>query len=88
MGDGETKNMERELDATALDLLNELSNDLDAMQLQPGEITSTHFAEYKGITRKQATHVLNKLVESGELTKRQIIHDGRPRVAYRKATDD
>ena len=86
MGDEKTNDMERELDVTAADLLDELSSITDNSIL-PGEIIVKDYALKMSISENAALKRLNKLCDTGLLSKRMARHHGNSVCAYRRADD-
>ncbi len=55
---------------------------IEPPRLERGEITSLMLAEEKGITRRQAAYQLERAHERGQLSMREVKHDGRKVNAY------
>ena len=53
--------------------------------LQEDEFTVAHFAEYSELPYATAGRYLVNLLREGAVTRREVVHDGKRKWAYRKA---
>jgi len=71
------------------DLLMAVIMEIEAALADPvreeGEITVMEYAEFKGLSREQARHILEQGVVSGKLTKRSLKIDHVNKLVYRVA---
>lgn len=84
MGDEEANDMERELDVTAAELLEELSKIHSGDNILTGEIIVKDYALKLSISENAALKRLNNLCATGLLSKRMARHNGVTVNAYKR----
>ena len=82
MGSEEANDMERELSATAIELLSALKVHC-VPSIEPDEITAQDYVRAHGVSLSTAKRTLNRLVRLGELTSRLATLNGLRVMAYR-----
>lgn len=88
MGDEEADDMERQLDTTAIDLLDELAEIEQRNAILPGEFTIDDYVGRVGISRRVAHYRLKHLVADGTLKMRKVARGGCSCNVYSRVVDD